>query len=71
MTRRILIVGAYRPIKIGDMLMPYVGRMNTVSLHPTPPGIEGNIIVSEEHQSIFGETTVAFITGFSSRKNTS
>ena len=55
------IIAGYRPIKVGDLLMPYVGRMNTVSLHPTPPGIEGNIIVSEEHQTIFGETTVAFI----------
>jgi len=55
------IIAGYRPIKVGDMLMPYVERMKTVDLHPTPPGIEGNIIVAEEHQTIFGETTVAFI----------
>ena len=55
------IIAGYRPIKVGDMLMPYVERMKTVDMHPTPPGIEGNIILAEEHQSIFGETTVAFI----------
>jgi hypothetical protein len=55
------IVAGYRPIKVGDMLMPYVGRMKTVAMHPSPPGLEGNIIVAEEHQTIFGETTIAFI----------
>jgi len=55
------VVANYRPIKVGDMLMPYVPRMKSVSIQPTPPGLEGTIIVSEEHQTIFGETTIAFI----------
>lgn len=55
------VVAGYRPIKVGDLLMPYMRRMPSVSMQPTPPGLEGSIIVSEEHQSIFGETTIAFI----------
>jgi len=50
-----------RPIKVGDLLMPYERNMHSVSMRPTPPGLEGRIIVSEEHQTIFGESTIAFI----------
>ena len=55
------VVAGYRPIKVGDLLMPYERRMRSVSMQPTPPGLEGRIIVSEEHQTIFGESTIAFI----------
>jgi hypothetical protein len=55
------VVAGYRPIKVGDLLMPYVRRMPSVGMHPTPPGLEGRIILAEEHQTIFGESTVAFI----------
>jgi len=55
------VVAGYRPIKVGDLLMPYERQMRSVSMKPTPPGLEGQIILSEEHQSIFGETTIAFI----------
>ncbi|MEJ2170181.1 MAG: LysM domain-containing protein [Desulfobacterales bacterium] len=55
------VVAGYRPIKVGDLLIPYVRRMPSVAMHPTPPGLEGSIIVAEEHQGIFGESTIAFI----------
>lgn len=55
------VVAGYRPIKVGDLLMPYMRQMPSVAMQPTPPGLEGNIIVSEEHQTIFGESTIAFI----------
>jgi hypothetical protein len=55
------VVGAYRPIKIGDMLMPYMHRLQQVAINPSPPDLEGNIIESEEHHGIFGENTIAFI----------
>jgi hypothetical protein len=55
------VVGAYRPIKIGDMLMPYNNRIQQINIHPSPPGLEGSIIESEEHQGIFGENAIAFI----------
>ena len=55
------VVAGYRPIKVGDLLMPYLRRMSSVAMQPTPPGVEGKIIVSEEHQTIFGESAIAFI----------
>jgi hypothetical protein len=30
-------------------------------MNPSPPGLEGSIIESEEHQGIFGESAIAFI----------
>ncbi len=55
------VIGAYRPIKIGDMLMPYKQKLAQVAINPSPPGLEGNIIESEEHHGIFGENSIAFI----------
>jgi hypothetical protein len=55
------VVACYRPIKVGDLLMPYMRRLRSIAMQPTPSGLEGTIIVSEEHQTIFGETTIAFI----------
>ena len=55
------VVATYRPIKVGDLLMPYLRRMPRVAMKPSPPGLEGIIIESEEHQEIFGESAIAFI----------
>ena len=55
------IVAAYRPIKVGDLLMPYYRRLPRIGMQQSPEGLEGRIIVSEEHQSIFSENTIAFI----------
>ncbi len=55
------IVAAYRPIKIGDLLMPYQERLPQFKMQESPEGLRGRIIVSEEHQTIFGESAVAFI----------
>ena len=55
------IIASYRPIKIGDLMMPYHRRVPQISIHQSPPGLEGTIIDSEEHQAIFGENAIAFI----------
>jgi hypothetical protein len=55
------VISAYRPIKIGDLLMPYKRRISRIAMQPSPPGLEGTIIESEEHQGIFGESAIAFI----------
>lgn len=55
------VFASYRPIKVGDLLIPYNRRMTKISMNPSPPGLEGSIIASEEHQGIFGENEVAFI----------
>jgi hypothetical protein len=55
------IVATYRPIKVGDLMMPYHRRVPQISINQSPPGLEGTIIDSEEHQGIFGENAIAFI----------
>jgi hypothetical protein len=55
------IVAAYRPIKVGDLLMPYDRRLPRIGMQQSPEGLKGHIIESEEHQSIFGESAIAFI----------
>ena len=55
------IIASYRPIKLGDLLMPYHRRVPQISINQSPPGLEGTIIDSEEHQAIFGENAIAFI----------
>ncbi len=55
------IVATYRPIKVGDLLMPYYRRLPRIGMQQSPEGLEGHIIESEEHQSMFGESAIAFI----------
>jgi hypothetical protein len=55
------IIGAYRPIHIGDLLLPYTHKLPRVTINPSPPGLEGIVIDSEEHHGIFGENSIAFI----------
>jgi len=55
------IVAAYRPIKIGDLLMPYYRRLPQIGMQQSPKGLEGRVIESEEHQAMFGENDIAFI----------
>ena len=55
------VVASYRPIKVGDLLMPYYRRLPQIEMQESPEGLEGQIIESEEHESIFGESAIAFI----------
>lgn len=55
------VVNTYRPIEVGDGIMPYYRRLPRIDLQPSEAGIDGDIILSEEHKTIFGETEVVFI----------
>ncbi len=55
------IVAAYRPIEVGDHLMPLQKRMPQLKIEDSPQGLQGQIIDSEEHQEMFGEGAIAFI----------
>jgi LysM repeat protein len=55
------IIAAYRPIKVGDLLMPYYRRLPQIGMQQSPEGLEGQIIESEEHRKMFGESDIAFI----------
>ena len=55
------IIASYRPIKVGDLLMPFERRLPRISVQQSPEGLRGQIIESEEHTAMFGEHAIAFI----------
>ena len=55
------VTESYRPIGIGDLVMPYQRRSPYIEIKNSQPGIDGKLIVAEEHLSIFAESHVAFI----------
>jgi hypothetical protein len=55
------VVKSYRPIMIDDMLMPYAQQPTEIEVRPSPPGIDGRIIASEEHTVLTGDYMLAFI----------
>ena len=55
------IIKSYRPIFVNDKLMPYNRRATRIALQKSQEGIQGRIIEGEEHQTMIGDTTIAFI----------
>ena len=55
------IIKSFRVMHVGDLLMPYKPRTPEVTVSESTPGIEGGIIVSEEHNKMIGELMTAFI----------
>ena len=55
------VVESYRPIEVGDKLMPYERRSPRIAIQDSQPGIDGRLIMAEEHLSMFAEFNVAFI----------
>jgi hypothetical protein len=55
------VLKSYRPIEVGDKLMPYQRRSPRIAIQNSQPGIDGRLIMAEEHLNIFAEFHVAFI----------
>jgi hypothetical protein len=55
------VLKSFRPIRVDDMLMPYSQRSKNIELKPSIPGIDGQIIISEDHLDLTGDYTLAFI----------
>jgi len=55
------VIKSFRAIQINDKLMPYIRRSPRIPLTQSTKGVLGNIIVSEEHQDLFGDHSIAFI----------
>jgi hypothetical protein len=55
------IVKSFRPININDQLMPFHPRHEKIQLKASTPGIDGQIIISEDHSVLTGDYTLAFI----------
>lgn len=55
------VLKSFRPIQVGDLLMRFSPRHSRIELKPSTPGIDGHIIVSEDHSDLTGDFTLAFI----------
>lgn len=55
------VVASYRAIKSGDFILPYARRSPKIEIVPSTQGIDGTILLSEEHAELIGDHTVAFI----------
>ena len=52
---------SYRPILLSDKLMPYSRRSPRIPFEKSKEGIDGTIMMSEEHLNMFAELHTAFI----------
>ncbi len=55
------VLKSYRPILLSDKLMPYTRRDSRILLENSQEGIDGTIMMSEEHRNMFAESNTAFI----------
>jgi len=55
------VVQSFRSIEVNDQLIPYVKRTPKIILTESKKELTGKIIETEEHASIIGDNTVAFI----------
>jgi hypothetical protein len=55
------VLKSYRPILLNDKIMPYHRRAQRIAVQKSQAGILGRIIEGEEHQTMIGDTTIAFI----------
>ena len=55
------VLKSYRPILLSDKLMPYSRQNPRILLEKSKEGIDGTIMMSEEHLNMFAELNTAFI----------
>ena len=55
------VIKSFRTIRKNDLIMPYEEVLPYIELKQSKEGLDGEIIISEEHQVMFGDTTIAFI----------
>ncbi len=55
------VLKSFRTIRVDDLLMPFNERHSKIELKPSIPGIDGRIIISEDHTDLTGDYTVVFI----------
>jgi hypothetical protein len=55
------VTDSFRPIRVGDMIMPYGARPASIPVVDSTPGIRGQIISAEEQTHMMADLFVAFI----------
>ena len=56
-----MVVQSYRTIEINNLLMPYIKRSPKITLAASKKGLNGKIVLAEEHGNFLGDNAVAFI----------
>ncbi len=55
------IIRSFRTVRLKNFIMPYTKRSPEITLAGSVDGLNGKIITSERHESLFGDNKVAFI----------
>ncbi len=55
------IIRSFRTVRLKNYIMPYTKRSSEITLAGSVEGLNGKIITSEAHESLFGDNKVAFI----------
>lgn len=55
------VIQSFRDIEANDLLMPYHKKSPKITLIKSSQGLKGKIIIAEEHGTLIGNDTVAFI----------
>jgi len=55
------VIKSYRAINLYDLIMPYEPLSPEIAFSSSVKGLEGTILLAEEHKVIIGETDIAFI----------
>ena len=55
------VIQSYRTIEVGNLLMPYKRRSPKIELTQSKKGLNGQLLMSEEHETIIGDNDIAFI----------
>ncbi|MFZ0241093.1 MAG: LysM domain-containing protein [Desulfobacterales bacterium] len=55
------VIKAFGRIQKDDLLMPYERRPDKIAKILPPPGIDGEVIMAEEHNQLLGDNVIAFI----------
>ena len=55
------VVQSFRTIEVGNLLMPYKRRSPRIELTQSKKGLNGELVMSEEHGNNIGDNDIAFI----------
>jgi hypothetical protein len=56
-----MVIKAFRSIKLGDLIMPFWKRSPMIALADGVVGLEGRLLISEDHTKVLGEGQTAFM----------
>jgi len=55
------VVKSVRPIRVGDKIMPFPQRSEKIALQPSPEGMSGHVLLSEDHTQMSAGYDIVFL----------